>query len=87
MTEEQLEQVFARFWRGDPSRKRTSGGTGLGLAISLEDAHLHSGWLEVSSKFGVGTTFRLTLPRRRGTAVALSPLSLGEPDWPRGVQR
>jgi two-component system sensor histidine kinase MtrB len=87
MTEEQLQHVFDRFWRADPSRKRTSGGTGLGLAISLEDAHIHHGWLEVASKFGEGSTFRLTLPKRNEITVAVSPLSLGEKGWNRGDQR
>ncbi|MBF4574408.1 HAMP domain-containing histidine kinase [Herbiconiux sp. VKM Ac-1786] len=66
MTEEEAERVFDRFWRADPSRKRTIGGTGLGLAISLEDATLHRGALEVWSRPGAGSCFRLTLPRVQG---------------------
>ena len=31
MTPEDVERVFDRFWRADPSRTRTIGGTGLGL--------------------------------------------------------
>jgi two-component system sensor histidine kinase MtrB len=66
--------VFNRFWRGDPSRARTTGGTGLGLAISLEDARLHNGWLQAWGRPGEGAAFRLTLPRRAGTAVEVDPL-------------
>ena len=69
MTPADMERVFDRFWRADPSRQRTIGGTGLGLAISLEDAALHGGWLEVWSEPGEGSCFRLTLPRRRGEQV------------------
>ena len=76
MTRSQLDRVFDRFWRADPARKRTSGGTGLGLAISLEDANLHSGWLQVSAKPNEGSTFRLTLPRRVGAVFSQSPLAL-----------
>jgi len=71
-----VEKVFDRFWRADPSRQRTIGGTGLGLAISLEDAVLHDGWLEVWSQEGEGTCFRLTLPRERGVPISGSPLGL-----------
>ena len=56
------ERVFERFWRADPSRRRTLGGTGLGLAISREDARLHGGDLTVSGAPGLGCTFTLTLP-------------------------
>ncbi len=73
--EEQL--VFERFWRADPSRARTVGGTGLGLAISLEDAHLHSGWLQAWGEKGRGSVFRLTIPRRAGYPIVGSPLPLG----------
>jgi two-component system sensor histidine kinase MtrB len=76
MTTLEVSRVFDRFWRADPSRQRTIGGTGLGLAISLEDASLHDGWLEAWSEPGVGTCFRLTLPRERGTAIVSSPLEL-----------
>ena len=76
MTRAQMDRVFDRFWRGDPSRKRTTGGTGLGLAISLEDTHLHGGWLQVWAKPNEGASFRLTLPRRQGMVFTQSPLPL-----------
>ena len=80
MTDEESERVFDRFWRADPSRKRTIGGTGLGLAISLEDATLHGGALEVWSAPGAGSCFRLTLPRVQGRPLQSSPLPLEPAD-------
>lgn len=74
--------VFNRFWRGDPSRSRLTGGTGLGLAISLEDARLHGGWLDAWGEKGVGSVFRLTLPRTSGATLVESPLPLGPSDAP-----
>ncbi|KQR24793.1 histidine kinase [Agreia sp. Leaf335] len=76
MTPEAASRVFDRFWRADPSRKRTIGGTGLGLAISLEDAALHGGELELWSEPGAGSCFRLTLPRLKGRPIGVSPLPL-----------
>ncbi|MGY6497807.1 MAG: MtrAB system histidine kinase MtrB [Microcella sp.] len=76
MDAEQLERVFDRFWRADPSRQRTTGGTGLGLAIATEDAHLHGGVIDVWSEPLQGSCFRLTLPRRPGGIVRHSPLEL-----------
>jgi len=73
MTPAEITHVFDRFWRADPSRKRTIGGTGLGLAISLEDAVAHQGWLQVWSSPGVGSSFRLTLPRTAGATLTVSP--------------
>lgn len=69
--------VFNRFWRADPARARTTGGTGLGLAIALEDARLHSGWIDVWGSPGKGTMFRLTLPRIAHKAISSSSLPLG----------
>ncbi len=68
--------VFDRFWRADPARARTTGGTGLGLAIALEDTRLHSGWLQAWGEPGLGSVFRLTLPRTVGGLLAGSPLPL-----------
>jgi two-component system sensor histidine kinase MtrB len=72
--EDQL--VFDRFWRADPARARTTGGTGLGLSIALEDARLHGGWLEAWGEPGLGSVFRLTMPRVAGTRLEGSPLPL-----------
>jgi len=71
--------VFNRFWRSDPARARTTGGTGLGLAISREDARLHGGWLHAWGEPGVGSCFRLTLPRHTGVPIDSSPLPLRPP--------
>ncbi len=86
MDEQQQAHVFDRFWRADPSRDRTTGGTGLGLAIAQEDARVHGGWLQVGSDPGVGTCFRLVLPRQGTYVIAERPPPVapqpaaGEPD-------
>lgn len=81
--------VFNRFWRADPARARTTGGTGLGLAISREDARLHGGWLHAWGEPGVGSCFRLTLPRHTGVPIESSPLPLRpqEQRTPSGLSR
>lgn len=71
--------VFARFWRADPARARTTGGTGLGLSIALEDANLHGGWLQAWGEPGGGSQFRLSLPKTAGGELVRSPLPL-EPE-------
>lgn len=76
MTSAEVENVFSRFWRADPSRKRTLGGTGLGLAIAREDATVHGGFLEVWSDKGHGSNFRITLPRREDVTSFMSPIPL-----------
>ncbi len=74
MRPEDVERVFDRFWRADPSRRRTIGGTGLGLSISLGDARLHGGTLAVWSDLGRGSNFVLTLPRRDIDGELVSPV-------------
>jgi two-component system sensor histidine kinase MtrB len=81
MTHEEMGHVFDRFWRDGSARQRSTGGTGLGLAISLEDANLHHGWLQLWSRPGEGSCFRLTLPRRPDVALESSPVAL-PPDDP-----
>jgi two-component system, OmpR family, sensor histidine kinase MtrB len=82
----ELQRVFDRFWRADPSRQRTTGGTGLGLAIATEDAHLHGGVIDVWSEEGHGSCFRLTLPRDPGRQLSGSPLELPPPEAPEGLE-
>ncbi|MGA0211144.1 MAG: ATP-binding protein, partial [Pontimonas sp.] len=76
MTPDQVARVFDRFWRADPSRQRTTGGTGLGLAIASEDAIAHGGRIDVWSREGEGSCFRLTIPRTPLAEWRESPLPL-----------
>ncbi len=59
--DEEREQVFERFHRGDPARTRGAPGTGLGLAIARSLAERADGRLELLDG-GPGARFRLTLP-------------------------
>ncbi|MDQ3927348.1 MAG: cell wall metabolism sensor histidine kinase WalK [Actinomycetota bacterium] len=61
--EEDLPNLFDRFYRVNKDRSRTTGGTGLGLAISKQIVELHGGSLSVSSEVGVGSTFDVRLPK------------------------
>ena len=60
--EEELEYIFNRFYRVDKARERESGGTGLGLAIAKEFIQAHGGFIQVESKSGVGSRFKVLLP-------------------------
>ena len=80
MSADEVEHVFDRFWRADPSRKRTIGGTGLGLSIALGDAKLHGGELAVWSAPGRGTNFVLTLPRQSAGLGGASPIAVDPGD-------
>lgn len=60
MTDEEMENVFRRFYKADKSR--SSRGTGLGLAIAKKIAELHGGDISVSGAVGAGSTFTVTLP-------------------------
>lgn len=57
-----LPRLFERFYRVDKDRSREMGGTGLGLAIVKHVAQAHQGKVEVLSKPGRGSTFRLNIP-------------------------
>jgi signal transduction histidine kinase len=60
---EDLPRVFDRFYRGRTSR--SSSGTGLGLAIVKRIVEAHGGSIEVESRLGDGSTFRVKLPLAR----------------------
>lgn len=61
--EEDLPNLFDRFYRVNKDRSRSTGGSGLGLAISRQIVELHGGHLSVKSEVGVGSTFDVRLPK------------------------
>ena len=62
IAQEQLEHVFERFYRAEPSRDRASGGAGLGLAIVRELVTAMGGEVAAESTSGDGSRFWFTLP-------------------------
>ena len=60
-----LQRVFDRFYRADPSRSRRTGGTGLGLTIARRLVEAHGGSIEAESVVGRGSRFIIRLPAGR----------------------
>jgi len=60
--EEELDQLFARFFRASTATRNAVPGVGLGLTITRAIVVAHQGVMEVESEEGVGTTFRMRLP-------------------------
>ncbi|GAB4436167.1 MAG: hypothetical protein OHK0015_27710 [Chloroflexi bacterium OHK40] len=62
ISEEELPQVFERFFRGSNVNDRYFAGMGLSLFICRAIAEQHGGRMWVESKLGSGSTFHLLLP-------------------------
>ncbi|UDM72251.1 sensor histidine kinase [Vagococcus fluvialis] len=63
MSEEQVKNIWDRYYKADPSRKNTKyGESGLGLSIVDQLVKLHGGTIKVESKLDEGTTFTITFP-------------------------
>jgi PAS domain S-box-containing protein len=62
--EEDLAEIFTRFYRVKDKNTREIHGTGLGLAIVKSIVDAHQGSIRVESKLEHGTTFTILLPRK-----------------------
>jgi signal transduction histidine kinase len=61
---ENLERVFDPFWQVEQRKTRRVGGSGIGLSTARRLAKLLGGDVSVESQLGVGSTFRIVLPRQ-----------------------
>jgi heavy metal sensor kinase len=61
ISEDDLANIFERFYRCDPSRSEA--GVGLGLSLVMAIARSHGGEVGVTSYPGKGSTFSVSLPR------------------------
>ncbi|MCW3808008.1 response regulator [Plebeiibacterium marinum] len=62
INQENLNKIFHRFSQEQKEFSNKVGGLGLGLSIASENAKLIRANISVSSKKGVGSTFKVTLP-------------------------
>jgi PAS domain S-box-containing protein len=60
---EEQSQLFERFFRTEGAREGGVPGTGIGLTVVKRLVDAHGGRVSVQSAPGVGTTFRVELPR------------------------
>jgi len=58
----EVDRVFERFHQVPSARSRTHEGSGIGLSLVRELVHLHGGQIDVTSRVGEGSTFRIVLP-------------------------
>lgn len=64
LSDEDLEHLFERFYRGDRARARSPrGGSGLGLSIVQQIAHAHGGRVQAANHPEGGALLELLLPR------------------------
>lgn len=62
LSKDQAENLGEPFYRGDPSRARSSGGTGLGLYLATLVANAHGGSLTLIDTDDQGASFEVRIP-------------------------
>lgn len=66
----ELDQLFSRFFRATTATRNAVPGVGLGLTITKAIVTAHRGEMDVQSEEGVGTSFSVSIPRVRESALA-----------------
>ena len=77
MTEESLKKIFSKFERFDMERNRNIEGTGLGLSIVKGLVDNMGGEIKVTSEYGKGSEFTITLPQQIVDNTPMGPFDSG----------
>ncbi|MGG1658328.1 sensor histidine kinase [Brevibacillus sp. NRS-1366] len=67
ISEDELQHIFDRFYKGDKSRNREATGSGLGLSIVRKIVQVAGGTIQFQSKEKEGTTITVSLPIHEST--------------------
>ena len=65
LKDNEIPQVFDRFYKTDSSRGKDTTGLGLGLSISRKIVHINNGHIVVRSVYGEYTEFQIQLPEKQ----------------------
>ncbi len=65
MTRKDVDNIFNRFYRSDVVRNQNISGHGLGLSLAKLIILAHTGKIKVRSQFTKGSSFIITIPKRR----------------------
>ena len=92
---EELPHLFERFHRIKNSQGRSFEGSGIGLSLVQELVKIHGGAIDVSSTFGQGSCFTVTIPagtahlqpERIGASRTLASTALGSMPYIEEAQR
>ncbi|MFK7772286.1 MAG: two-component regulator propeller domain-containing protein [Saprospiraceae bacterium] len=62
ISKDQINQIFDRFYQAKNHTETKNSGTGIGLSLTKQLVTLHGGKIEVASKEGEGTQFKVKFP-------------------------
>ncbi len=80
--DELKEKIFEPFY----TTKDQGKGTGLGLAMVYGFVTRSGGSIKLESEIGLGTTFRLYIPRSRNEDITINKNNIGKDDIPHGQE-
>ena len=77
MSQAHINRIFESFTQADGSTSRKFGGTGLGLTIVKELLRMMGGSVNVTSKEGIGSCFKMKIPMKSvGDEKLLEPIEI-----------
>ena len=65
MTKKDVDNIFSRFYRSENARNKNISGHGLGLSLAKLIVLAHTGKIKVRSQYKKGSSFIITIPKRR----------------------